>query len=294
MEILNISVRAIKAADPTAMIYLNFLLGDYPKWGYYPLQYVKQVEDAGIAFDAIGLELYSAPTATPGVPLDTNGYPQLSWVSNRLDQFGQLGKPLILTEVDASANPGEKAQADWLSKMYEMAFAKPYMKGISWSYAFEYPIDHPFLPGAGLFDCKQWSTGTECETARPRPAYYALKNLTTSWLTQGSGTTDSNGVLDFKGFGGNYSINITAPGLQPVQTIVHLKEQTLGQIEIKMAPESTQLWTMTSTSLSTNVRSQDTIPSRATDQSYLTLLIAVTAILAGTIYLIRGRKRQNT
>ena len=287
MEILNISVRAIKTADPKAKIYLNFVPGDYPKWNYYPIQSLKRVVASGLDFDAIGLEWYGTPAASPGVPLDANGYPELTWVSQKMDEYAEFGKPLILTEVDVSANAGERAQADWLSRMYQMAFAKPYVEGISWSTAF----DATWLPGAGIFDCKQWRA-SECLSATHRLAYYALKNFTTSMFTNGNGTTDTQGRLQFNGFGGNYTIQITAPGFETFQNVVRIKERSMNQIEVKMRKPSvtTNSTVVRSTSVTSKQISSEVNLFSPWTASMVTVSIIAIATVAVVVAIMSKRR----
>jgi GH35 family endo-1,4-beta-xylanase len=158
LEIVGLSVQAIKKADPTAKIYMNNLLGDVPSWNYYPLKGMKLLIEKGIEFDMIGLEVYGKDR-TPGVPSDSNGNPVVQSVSKRLDTWAELGKPIILTEVDVTSEPNEKTRAEWLRDFYAMAFAKPYMKGIAWSFMF----DNPWLPKAGIFDCQRQDRYGNCQ-----------------------------------------------------------------------------------------------------------------------------------
>jgi hypothetical protein len=193
VEICDISVRAIKEAHPEGKILINNIICDIPEMNYHPLKHLKLLEDRGVEFDVIGLEIYGKPNVDPRVPTDSNGYPSISWVSKRLDQFGSLGKPIIITEVGVSSTPGEEVQAKWFRKLCEMAFSKPYVKGIAWSL----PFDDPWFPNAGFFKSPH----------SPRKLYYEIKELTSSWLSKGNGETDNEGKMSFEGYPGNYSLH---------------------------------------------------------------------------------------
>lgn len=271
IEIIRLSVDAIKKADPEAKIYMNNLIGDFPTLGYYPISNMKLLMDMDIDFDAIGLELYG-DNRSPGVPLSGN-YPELSWVSDRLDQFGKLGKPIILTEVGVTTVPNQKAQAEWLKRAYTIAFGKPYIKGVAWTFA----LDDPFLPNGGLFE----------QSGQPRQSFYALKNLTDSWLTEGSGTTDGEGALRFRGFAGNYSIRVTTDGIEPFETAIYLQEQVENQFEISMPKKTTPTTaTVTSSILQSSVTS-----SNASSLPQQEVYAVGIAVLASCLMIVLGVKR---
>jgi hypothetical protein len=290
LEIVSLSVQAIKTADPTAKIYMNNLIGDFPTWSYYPIKNMKLLMDKGIDFDAIGLEVYGEDRS-PGVPLDGRGYPVVPWVSKRLDQFAELGKPIILTEIDVASEPSEKTQAEWLRDFYTMAFAKPYVKAIVWSFMF----DNPFLPKAGIFGCQTQDRYGNCQTGpRPKQAYYALKNLTTSWVTEGDGTTDSEGQLRFRGFGGNYSITVNMEGYKTMEATIHVKEQTENSFEMRLTEEKQETATTSATTTTTTSEQTTTGSPYAIalpQMQMYALAVGATVVCLALVALVRARKR---
>lgn len=279
IEIVNLSVQAITKADPQAKIYVNNILGDLPEWNYYPIKYMGMLIDKGIEYDAIGVELYGDPVASL-IPTDFKGYPMLSSVSPRLDQYGKLGKPIILTEVDVSDIPGEKAQAEWLKTLYTMAFSKPYVKGIAWSFLY----DDPFIPGGGILDCEKYDNYHVCYDVKPKQAYYAVKNLTASWWTEGNGITDAEGRLRFRGFAGDYSITTTAKGFQPLNTTIHVQEQVENPFEIRLHMNIVSATTTTegsqSIALTSTLAPSPVTPSYAFALSQQQIYVAVVTVLA--------------
>jgi hypothetical protein len=296
MEILDLSIRAIKEADPNAKIYVNNILGDLAQWKYYPVDSMRMLIKRGVNYDAIGVELYGGAVASL-VAVDGRGYPVLSTVSSRLDQYGKLGKPVLLTEVDVSDIPGEKAQADWATALYTMAFGKPYIKGIAWSFMF----DDPFLPGAGIFDCENWDQYHICSDAKPKQAYYALKNLLASWSTEGNGVTDSEGDLRFRGFAGNYSMTVTAEGFKQLDTVIHVQEQIENPFEIHVQTMTVPLTTATTEGIRTTALTS-TLGSSTVTSSYAFALsqqvyvavagVLVVCLVVGVMITRKRKKRQ--
>jgi hypothetical protein len=288
VEICRISVDAIKKADPQAKILINSLLGDVQWFSYHPIENLRLLKDKGIEFDVIGLEIYGGGR-TPEIPLDNNNYPIVSWVSERLDRFSQFGKPIILTEVGVPRTPGFKKQIDWLRNLYTMAFAKPYVRGVVWIFA----TDDPFLPNTGLFLGNWWET-----PLIPHDTYYGLKNLTTSWLTEGSGTTDNAGKLSFRGFAGNYSITITAEGFKPLETTVHAQEQMKIKYDIHMQKVA-ELQTATTRNQSANATSKPeptslipSLPMAGLSPIHVNIVIAGVLITCFATLLVTAMKKR--
>ena len=57
----------------------------------------------------------------------------------------------------------------------------------------------------------------------PKPAYYAIKNLIEKkWHTEEEMVTNAGGKVSFKGFYGDYDVEITANGKTVNKTIRHL------------------------------------------------------------------------
>lgn len=215
VEIIRTVVQAVRAADPDGRVMVNLwpvpILGS----GYSPTDFVNTLIQNNVDFDVIGLELYPY-----SVPLDSNGYPELSWVSDLLDNFGAFGKPVFLSEISVPNEPSEEAQAKWLHDVYNMAFDKSFMGGISWHYI----VDDPFLPGGGLFE----------NDYTPRMAYQTLQGLLGSWTTNGSGMTDAQGIVRFSGFAGEYNIDISAGGYGTETAMIHIPEQRENSLTITL------------------------------------------------------------
>ncbi|MBR8831280.1 MAG: hypothetical protein N5P05_001531 [Chroococcopsis gigantea SAG 12.99] len=139
-----------------------------------PHEYLKAVIDAGIEFEAIGLQLY---------------YPDqdLFEIDRLLERFSRLGKPLHITELGVSSAtsvdevsyfkdpPGlwrarwsEAVQADWIEAFYTIAYSKSYIQAISW---WDLSDNGNFWPHGGL----------SRKDLTPKLGYERLKTLITEW-----------------------------------------------------------------------------------------------------------------
>ncbi|MDO8495159.1 MAG: endo-1,4-beta-xylanase [bacterium] len=191
VELTRLANNTTKEADPQAVRVVNInnptgnLVG-VPMFSKFvkenklqtAFQYMKEVQKAGIDYDITGIQIYYDS-------LDLMEYSRL------LDRYAALGKPIHISEVGVSSAPGvdkqsqyfqnasanaalgqwhgpwsEKIQADWIEQFYTMAYAKPYIKAITWL-----DLSDDFWPYAGLLH----RDGT------PKEGYTRLKNLLQSW-----------------------------------------------------------------------------------------------------------------
>lgn len=274
IEICKIAAAAIRETDPDGKVLVNMLIANIPQIGYFPIQFLRTLAKEGAQFDVIGLELYGNDK-TPGTILDTNGYPVISWVSGRIDEFSQLGKPIILSEIGVPSKPSEETQAEWLKQVYTLAFSKPYVQSITWYFIYA-PKSDPFYPDCGLF-----------RAVKPRPepklAYYTHKELVTQWTTTGTRKTDENGTLHFRGYAGEYSI--FAAGYK--NSTIHVSEgkENTCTVALEM-PSGAPVSTTTTVSMSKALVSTTT--------AVITLAIVVTIASLGIIALRRRGKEKTT
>ena len=207
IEVFKTAVKAIRAADPKGKIIVNVWPTPMPNIGYEPLKVLFTLARNGVEFDLIGVEFYPIGN----VPRDYNGYPSIPWIASVLDDlFRTFRKPIIISEVSVPKMPSEDAQAEWLRKLYTLAFMKPYMKGVVWYFL----VDHSFIPGGGLFNYDY----------TPRKAFYTLKELLKQWTTKGEGRTDFRGTFRFRGFAGEYNVIVSAPGYRTRTLKIYVQE----------------------------------------------------------------------
>jgi hypothetical protein len=187
IELTRLLVSQVKAILPNArtLVTVTQPYGEYHAKGATsvpPMLYAEMVAQAGVNFEAFGLELET------GVPT-AGGYTRdLFQVSSMLDRFSTIGRPVFLTSVSApdraTPDPADKSeghldpsqagrwhrpwdqqlQADWLEAVYRMALSKPYVESIAWGNLSD---DNPTIPGGGLLD----------DLLKPKPAFKKLQEL---------------------------------------------------------------------------------------------------------------------
>ena len=178
--------------------------------------------------DIIGLELYYSGVNSDGYK---NPGLDMASISALLDQYASFGKPIFVRELSAPSvqvpdsswwhRPwDEPTQAEYLEQFYTIAFSKPLVHEIGWSYGVS--DENAFLVGGGLLDTD----------LKPKAAYFALKKLIDSWTTSGMATTDEKGQSAFKGFAGDYEVKVTTPDGRSGQRTVHINEQKSDEFTI--------------------------------------------------------------
>ena len=147
-----------------------------------PMVYAEMVAQAGINFEAFGVEIEM------GVPAPGRFTRDLFQLSCMLDKFSTLGRPLFVTAVGVPSrntpDAGDRSegrldpsragrwkrgwdpqlQAEWMDAVYHLALSKPYVESIAWSNLADI---NPTLPGGGLLD----------DMLRPKPAFTKLQQL---------------------------------------------------------------------------------------------------------------------
>ena len=195
MELTRMSAAIARQLAPQGTIIVDLT---HP-WGEYyarnqrtipPLLYADMVAQSGIALDAFGLQVYF------GMGTDGMYARDLFQVSNMLDRFAALGKPVHITatqvpsttsgEADdawgGTVSPAaggawggpwdEKVQAEWVKGFYEVVLSKPFVDTISWRDLSDHGAH--FLPGGGLLRAD----------LTPKPALKRVAGLRTS-ITRG-------------------------------------------------------------------------------------------------------------
>ena len=248
MDLIGTGIEAVRSADPEARILVMFddPAGDdsgVDDTGAYT--YFLQLREHGLRVDEIELveeygSLYEFPSgfflSQTQVP---HAFMDLASISRNLDWYNTLSVPIHM-ETHAPANFksnlgywhrtswDEQLQAEWIEKMYTIAFSKPFMKEITY-YAFK---DKDYqTANRGLLDVNY----------TPRQSFYTLQRLITKeWTTRLETKTDANGQVKFRGFAGNYTITIrTENGL--VNSTIHVNEQANQAYTIKTVQPSTHV-----------------------------------------------------
>lgn len=241
LDIAAASVQGARAGAPDVPTYINgynMYLGDLA-WPanfhskVYPTgqQILMDLLARGVPFDQIGLEFYNGvvgPTIDLGIFDDT------------LEHYGVYGKPVFISELSYGTNEDypnldkfwyawkwhgghtDQAQADWAVDAMTIAFSKPYVSGVMWVSASEVPAASDYA-GDALFDAH----------GQARPVVGAIKDLTHSWLTSGSGTTDSAGTLTWRGFRGDYTVSWSAEDGNSRSAQMHVSGDTPQRLTLR-------------------------------------------------------------
>lgn len=198
--------REVRAANPDALIVVNSCLplGMYVQWKREPVstpyEYYDRLNEMGTPYDVVGLQMYNG-IESPFPTVD------IARMSEILDRYSTLGKPIHVTEFSVSSDADEwgswhgdrwdeQTQAEYVRAFYTLAFSKPSAKAITW-----------WCP----FDGQNWvaNTGLLRKDLSEKPAYHALKELISGWTTHANGVTDAEGRFSFRGFHGEYEVKVT-------------------------------------------------------------------------------------
>lgn len=187
IELTRLLVAQVKTLLPNArtLVTVTEPFGEYHSRGKSsvpPMLYAEMVAQAGVNFDAFGLEIQT------GVPRTGSYTRDMFQISSMLDRFSTTGRPVFITAASApdrnqpdrndksegKLNPTSAGrwrtawdpnlQAEWLSEVYHLALSKPYVESIAWG---DLADINPSVPGGGLLD----------DMLKPKPAFKKLQEL---------------------------------------------------------------------------------------------------------------------
>jgi hypothetical protein len=187
IELTRMLVAQVKTILPNAktLVSITQPFGEYHAKqgvGVPPMLYAEMVAQAGVNFEAFGLEIEM------GVPKPGNFTRDLFQLSCLLDKFSTLGRPVYITAVSApgrnTSDSGDESngkldpsqggrwrkpwdqqvQAEWIEAFYKLAFSKPYVESVAWGNLAD--LSHT-IPGGGLLD----------DMLKPKPAYTKIQEL---------------------------------------------------------------------------------------------------------------------
>ena len=188
IQLTRTCCEALREANPEAQAVVNICLpfgeyvagrytcyGSLPEHLRSPLRYFRDLLEAGVDFDVVGIQLYFPAR-------------DMVMVSRMLDTFAALNKPIHITEMGVnggtrgiSSNTGrnwpqlshsegtwhggwnERTQADWMEQFYTLAAARPEIKALTW-----WDFIEPSFSGNGAF---------LYEDENPREIYFRLLAL---------------------------------------------------------------------------------------------------------------------
>jgi len=178
--------------------------------------YFMQVERAlahGARVDSVGMQFHMFYRAEQELK-ETAQYYDPERIFQVLDTYARLGTSLQITEmtIPAYSNAGEdeELQAEIIRNLYRMWFSHPAMEAIIyWNLVdgFAYGT----TPGDMAAGENYFYGGLIRYDFTPKPAYLAIRDLfEKTWRTNLEAATDADGVVDFKGFYGEYEVEIDA------------------------------------------------------------------------------------
>jgi hypothetical protein len=234
------SIKAIRENDPTAKVEISLGI---PCGGFDWLDSYKTIQEMverNIDFDLVGLQFYyNAFIAAGNYPMPKMSFSEMSACYDKYDALlTPHGKKIVGSEfsVPSEAPAGqtgywntawsEDTQAQYLDTAYTIFFSKPSNLGLIWWNTVD---PSPFVYNGGIIR----------DGGTPKKSYYALQRLIERWTTTGESVTDNNGVTTFRGFGGEYEVEITDPvSGKKMVTQVHVTEQNSTSETIKFSPNN--------------------------------------------------------
>ena len=166
-----------------------------------------------------------------------------------MDLYASLQKPLQITEVTVPAysreTEDEELQAEIIEKLYSVWFSHPGVEQIVyWNLVDGYA--HLWDPDPAKIAASQgdmtlgenyYYGGLLRFDLSPKPAYFKIKELLRErWHTKAEAVTDENGCAAFRGFYGDYEIEISAGG-QTFCREIALKKNGKNQFSIAVGAD---------------------------------------------------------
>lgn len=151
-----------------------------------------------------------------------------------MDQYSDFKKPLQVTEVTIPAysceSEDEELQAELITNLYKIWFSHPNMEAIIyWNIVDGYAA---FAKQGDMTSGENYYHGALLRyDLSPKPAFFALDELINKkWRTNFSDTI-VNGVVEMKGFYGEYEVCANVLGRNVVANI-HLKKDGMNEFTI--------------------------------------------------------------
>lgn len=189
--------------DPSALLFVNdYHVEDGNDPRSSPEKYIEQV---------LSLQEQGAPVGGLGIQGHIDS-PIGSVVCSALDKLGILGLPIWFTELDVSST-NEYVRADDLEVMLREVFAHPAVEGVMlWGFW-------------ELFMSRENShlVSAEGDINEAGKRYLELKR---EWLTRAHGHVDDQGQFSFRGYHGDYEVEITGYGKKVTKTFVVDKDDS--------------------------------------------------------------------
>ncbi len=188
---------------------------------YY--SYIRNALMCGAPIDAIGMQFHAFYDRKREIERASNLYHPTN-IYNYLDFYSRLINALQITEITIPAYSNEaedeEIQAEILENLYKVWFSHPSVEQIIyWNLVDGYAYVPNPTPEIIKSTQGNMSVGENIYYAgllrfdmSPKPAYFRLKELISNeWNTSLELISDENGYVNFRGFFGDYEIEIEAP-----------------------------------------------------------------------------------
>ena len=218
-----------RKAGPNATLLIN----DYRVDPAYERIIEQLVDDRGKPMhDVIGIQSHMH-----------GGVKSNRWLWDVCERFSRFNVPLHFTETTIlsgeqkwqkerseswlSTEKGESRQAKEVARVYTMLFSHPAVEAITWW---------------DFSDRNAWKrapAGLIRADMTPKPAYDELMRLIKgTWWTELDAKSDVQGTVKFRGFLGDYEVEVSTPGQDKVRVPCRLTKQEVNRLEINLSPAS--------------------------------------------------------
>ncbi len=238
-DFLDWSFRMADRYFPKNRLIINdYYVFDHLEYMHKRSAYYRQIEKLlqdGIAhLDSIGMQYHSF------FPLEKEEEMALCRYNPKhlydvLDTYATLGKKIQITEMTIpaySANADdEEVQAELLKNVYSVFFSHPAMEAlIYWNLVDGYAAFAP--QGDMTAGENKYHGGLMRFDMSKKPAYHVLNDLfNNEWHTEAETGTDDGGKASFRGFYGDYEVEVVADGKKTTHKIT-LSEKSNNIINI--------------------------------------------------------------
>lgn len=202
--------------------------------------YFMQIERAltkGAPIDAIGLQYHMFYKMEDAVNCTRRCYDPRH-LYKIMDLYSKFSKPLQITEVTVPAYSNdaedEQLQADIITMLYSIWFSHPSVEQIIyWNLVDGYAA---FAPQGDMTAGENYYYGGLVRfDFTKKPAYYAIENLIKNvWHTDAEVVSGDDGTAVFKGFFGDYDIEIECSGKTITKTVDYKKAYKDSKISISV------------------------------------------------------------
>ncbi|MAX27312.1 MAG: hypothetical protein CMJ19_22675 [Phycisphaeraceae bacterium] len=170
-------------------------------------QLIKRLLDRGVQIDGIGFQSHFRLYAvTP---------PKRVW--EILDRYAELGLKIGITEYDLA----------WVSEEFQAQYLHDFMTA-----TFAHPSVNQFVMW-GFWDGSHWREdgGMYAKDWREKPSLTVYKNLVfKQWWTDETHTTNKQGMVNLRGFHGDYQVTVQAQG----KTVTHQVNLTPTGLDVRL------------------------------------------------------------